>query len=314
MELEASRGKPHPWVVVLISLLAVFLGFQLIGLFAGILLISPFYEGTLVEMMEALARPTNDPDMKLYLYCIQGCGAIIGFIVVPYFILQWIGQSYSTLLRSKFHIQPLVLVTFIAVAFMGVNSIFIEWNEKLRLPEFLSGVEDWARAMEDRLKEMTDFLTRFDSFPQFLIAFVVIAILPGIGEEIVFRGIIQRELIRGTNNIHLSIWLAAAIFSGFHFQFYGFVPRMLLGALFGYLYYWSGSLWLAMLAHFVNNGLMVLAMYFYQQGLIDIDIESTEAVSWSGVLFSAVITSILLYLFKTFYDKQPSASSGEQAA
>ena len=311
MQLETTPGKPQPFVVVLVSLLAVFLGFQVVGLFVGILLASPFYSGNLIEMMEALISPTNDPSMKFYLYFIQGCGAVIGFIVIPHFILKWIDQSYKTLLRSQVFLQPVVLVIIIAIVFMGVNSIFIEWNAKLRLPEFLSEFEDWARGMEDQLKEMTVFLTQFDTPQQLIIAFVVIAILPGIGEEIVFRGIIQRELMRGTNNIHLSIWLAAAIFSAFHFQFYGFVPRMLLGALFGYLYYWSGSLWLAMLAHFVNNGLMVMAMYFHQQGLIDVDIENTEAVSWPAVVFSAVVSAILLYLFKTFYDKRPVPVSGE---
>src|SRR6187399_2536097 len=145
MQLEATPGKPQPFVVILVSLLAVFLGFQVVGLFIGILLASPFYPGNLVEMMEALISPTNDPSMKLYLYFIQGCGAIVGFIIVPHFILKWLGQSYKNLLRSQVFAQPVMLVVIIAIVFMGVNSVFIEWNAKLNLPEFLSEFEDWAR-------------------------------------------------------------------------------------------------------------------------------------------------------------------------
>jgi membrane protease YdiL (CAAX protease family) len=137
-----------------------------------------------------------------------------------------------------------------------------------------------------------------------LLAVVVIAVLPAIGEELVFRGIIQRELFRGTNNIHVAIWISAAIFSAIHIQFYGFVPRMLLGALFGYLYYWSGNLWMPIIAHFINNGFTVVAMYLYQQGSVKMDIENAEAAPWSSVLFSAVITTALLYFFKKFYEKR----------
>ncbi|HPH46026.1 MAG TPA: CPBP family intramembrane metalloprotease, partial [Chryseolinea sp.] len=139
---------------------------------------------------------------------------------------------------------------------------------------------------------------------QIVVAFIVIAILPAIGEELVFRGIIQKELFRGTKNSHLSIWIAAAIFSAIHLQFYGFVPRMLLGVLFGYLYHWSGNLTLSMLAHFVNNGFTVVALYLHQQKIIDIDIENTESVPWQGVLFSAIFTAVLLYTFRKYYQQK----------
>lgn len=308
MELEASR-HPRPFFVVMVTLIAVFFGFQVIGLFVGLLLASPFYDGNLVEMAEALASPGDDPNMKYLFYFIQGCGAILGFIIIPHFILKWSDHSLKRLFQSEFSLQPFLLTAVLVVTFMGVNSLFVEWNENLRLPEFLSGFEKWARDMEDRLKETTAMLTKFDSITQVAVAFIVVAVLPAIGEEIVFRGIIQRELFRGTKNIHVSIWLAALIFSAFHFQLYGFLPRTLLGALFGYLYYWSGNLSVAVLAHFVNNGLLISAMYLQQQGLIDVDIESTEAAPWSTILFSGLITLILLYLFKTFYDKRSTTSS-----
>jgi uncharacterized protein len=133
---------------------------------------------------------------------------------------------------------------------------------------------------------------------------IVIGVLPAIGEEIVFRGIIQNQLFRATHNKHVAIWIAAILFSAIHFQFFGFVPRMLLGALFGYLYYWSGNLWMSVIAHFANNGFSVLAMYFYQKGAIGFDVEDTESVPAHFVIFSALLTAGLLFYFYKYYQNR----------
>lgn len=237
------------------------------------------------------------------MFVMQGVGACLGLILIPFFIRKW-SQTEEKILAQPFYIFPFSLVIVIVIVFMGLNSIFIEWNQNFKFPEALGGWEKSLRAMENQLTELTTYLTTFDSTSQVIIAFIVIAILPAIGEELVFRGILQKELFRGTKNIHLSIWIAAAIFSGIHMQFYGFVPRMLLGALFGYLYHWSGNLTLSMLAHFVNNGFMVIALYLHQQKMIDIDIESTESQPWQAVLFSAIFTVVLLYTFRKFYQQK----------
>ena len=118
---------------------------------------------------------------------------------------------------------------------------------------------------------------------------------------------IQNELHKATNNIHVSIWFAAVLFSAIHFQFFGFVPRMLLGALFGYLYYWSGSLMLAILAHFVNNAVSVVALYLYQQGTFSFDVESQESAPLNIVIFSALLTVGLLYYFYKYYQDRKIA-------
>ena len=310
MELDASPRQPHPVIVILVTLLAVFFGFQIVGPMVGFMLSLPFYPGTMMEMADAIVNPTNNPDLKLPLFIMQGFGTLTGLVIVPLVLLKVFHQPFKTRFQGPLLAQPVLLTIAIVIVFMAVNSVFIEWNQKLELPDFLSGFEQWAKETEQKLEELTAFLTKFESIGELIIALVVIAVLPAIGEELVFRGIIQRELYRGSGNIHVSIWVAAAIFSAIHLQFFGFIPRLFLGALFGYLYHWSGNLSLAMVAHFVNNGLMVLAMYFYQKGTLDIDIESTESAPLSAVLFSAVITAILLYLFKTFYDKRSAPSSG----
>lgn len=304
MEQEISPRPVHPAIVIIVTLVAVMLGFQVIGPMIGFFVALPLYSGSLMEMTESLKEPMQDPEMKNTLYLMQGFGTLFGLILVPLYVLAKFHRSASALFRGAMYFQPLVIVAGIVMIFMMVNSVFIEWNQNITFPE---SIEKWARGTEEQLAELTKYLTKFDSGGQVALALVVIAILPAIGEELVFRGIIQREFYRGTNNIHVAIWVSAAIFSAIHVQFYGFVPRMLLGALFGYLYYWSGNLWMPILAHFINNGFTVVAMYLYQRGTVEMDIEDAKAAPWPAVLTSAVITVALLYLFKKFYEKRRPA-------
>jgi hypothetical protein len=154
-------------------------------------------------------------------------------------------------------------------------------------------------------------MTQFSSIGEFVLAFVVIAILPAIGEEFVFRGMVQPQLFKATRNIHIAIWTSAILFSAFHLQFFGFVPRMLLGALFGYLYYWSENLWMPMFAHFVNNGFSVIMLYLNQKGVVDVDVESTDVVApWPAILVFALISGGLLFYFKNFFDQKKMITDG----
>jgi len=250
--------------------------------------------------------PVNNESVKVPMFIAQAFSTIIGFMVMPYpygiMVLnlrnhEIIGKSVPTPIMS-------LLVMIIVISFMGVNSIFIEWNANVELLEILSGFEQWARNFEDRAQEITQFLTQFDSNSQFILAFFVIAVLPAIGEEFVFRGLLQNHLNVITKNLHVAVWLAAILFSFFHMQFYGFVPRIILGALFGYLYAWSGNLAYPIIAHFVNNGFTLLMMYLYNKGAVDFDIESTESVPVSTVLISAGVTAVLLYIFKGYFRKE----------
>jgi membrane protease YdiL (CAAX protease family) len=300
MEPEIARRQSSPLTTILLMLVSVFLGFQIIGPLIGFFVAMPFYPGSFLEMTQALQNPVGQPEMKVPLFIMQGCATFFGLIVIPVILIRILrSREYAVgLFNGAIFPQTALITIALVFVFTGVNSIFIEWNQNINLP---GSVGETLKALEDKLREQTEFLTKFDSIGQLILAVVVVSILPGIGEELVFRGIIQREFYRGTRNIHVSVWVSAAIFSAIHMQFFGFIPRMLLGALFGYLYYWSGSLTMSMLAHLFNNGMMVVALYFYQQGALDIDVESTEAAPWHIVAISVAATGVLGFLFWKFY-------------
>ena len=304
-----TRPRQHPVINLIVIILMVGLGFIIVGPIIGFFIALPFYEGGgMIELAEAIQQPLNAPETKIPLYIIQGCATFVGLIVAPAIFLMREQKSLGDLFESKgIYLVPVLLTAVVVIIFMAVNSVFIEWNSKFNFPEFANEFEKWAREREDTAADLTRFLTNFGSMGELLLALIIIAVLPAIGEEIVFRGLIQNELYRGTNNIHMSIWFAAVLFSAIHFQFFGFVPRLLLGALFGYLYYWSGNLILAILAHFVNNAVSVLALYFYQQGKFTFDLESEEAAPANVVIMSALLTAGLLYYFYKYYQDRKIA-------
>ncbi len=301
MSSELVEEQRPAWISVIFIFLTAMLGFVVIGPIIGFLISMPFIDGDLLSFQSKLLSPTSYPELRIPLFIMQGSATLIGLIVIPALYIKGIEKKNPTKLFTSKPIYSLSiwLTLFIVILFMIPNTFFVEWNANLSMPGFLKDFEIWAREKEDIATELTTFLTTFESFGHFAFAFIVIAILPGIGEELVFRGMLQPALHRATGNIHAGIWISAIMFSAIHLQFFGFVPRMLLGVLFGYIYYWSGNIFLPMLAHFINNGFSVIMIYLYQLGKISIDLESGEsAPPFLVVMFTFITFGLLLYLKK----------------
>lgn len=165
---------------------------------------------------------------------------------------------------------------------------FTYWlNQQIPLPE-------WAGEMENKASGMLKGLIVMDSPWEFLLNLLVMAVLPAVGEELMFRGVIQQKVEQQTRRPHLAIWLTAVIFSAVHFQFEGFLARMLLGAALGYLFYWTRNLWIPIAAHFLTNGLQVAFQYFYGSEIADMQAQAEEmqGAPWP----SLVIGGLFIFL------------------
>jgi membrane protease YdiL (CAAX protease family) len=125
----------------------------------------------------------------------------------------------------------------------------------------------------------------------------MIAFLPAIGEELLFRGVILRIFTNWTKNHHWGVWISAILFSALHMQFYGFIPRMLLGVLFGYLLVWSGSMWLPIIAHFINNGVAVVVMFLIDKDLLNPELEEIGSTTDSYYLAAISLVLVLVFMF-----------------
>ncbi|MCD8539019.1 MAG: CPBP family intramembrane metalloprotease [Leadbetterella sp.] len=180
------------------------------------------------------------------------------------------------------------------VSFLPFNAYLASINENIQLP---AGLESVLKGMEEAAAEITEFLARTDTLPQLLMNILVIGIIAGIGEELVFRGIILRKLLRGMNNEHVAVWLSAIIFSAIHFQFYGFLPRMMLGALFGYLYVWTGNIRVPIAAHIFNNTVAVILFHLIHKGVVSPELEKMDSIPLPWVVISTLVFIVLLYRF-----------------
>ena len=200
-----------------------------------------------------------------------------------------------------------MLTIGILYTFLVVDARVIEWNANLNFPPEL---ETSLRQMEDTAMVATKVITDMNGIGDFLIVLLVIAVIPALVEEFLFRGLIQNYLHRLSGNPHVAIWIAALIFSAVHLQFYGFIPRVLLGALFGYLFYYSGNLSVPILAHFLNNGFSLVLVYVMGDEVIEGTDGGPEKLPWSFTIVALVGLIILFYYFRGYHRKQ-NMSHGE---
>lgn len=225
----------------------------------------------------------------------------IGLFIVPSII--YLSIFNKELIRTSLLVSPcpfsIILTTLIFFCSMAFVTQLAQWNEALELPQVFSNIEGTIKEMEEKASELTIALLHMENYSQLLFNLLLIALIPALGEELVFRGIIQNTINDGLNNKHIGIWIAAILFSAIHMQFYGFLPRMFLGALFGYLLLWSKNLWIPIFAHFLNNGIAVFASYkgdieVLKESLVHEDSKLSPIFS----LFSFILFFLLLFIFR----------------
>lgn len=182
------------------------------------------------------------------------------------------------------------------------TSFLSQWNKGIHLPQSMSGIEQLMRSMEDAALETTRLLLSVDTIGGLFVNLVIVAGLAAVSEELFFRGALQQFLHEKFHNGHAAVWVSALIFSLVHFQFFGFFPRLFLGALLGYLFLLTQNLWIPIIFHFINNATVLLMHYIWRdagwfKSMDDMAITLPFVV---GALGSVLLT---ILLFRTYYTK-----------
>ncbi|MDE7156082.1 MAG: CPBP family intramembrane metalloprotease, partial [Muribaculaceae bacterium] len=232
-------------------------------------------------------------------------GAVIHDLLV--FIIPAIATAMvSTRLPARLLMidsKPTLIMILATLAAMIVSvpamNLLVEWNNSVEFPDSLSEVAAQMRAMEDAAEKSVEILMGGTSIGSLIISILIIGVMAGFSEELFFRGALQRILSFSTN-AHVAIWVTAFIFSAFHLQFFGFFPRLLLGAFFGYLLYWSGSLWLPIAAHVFNNSIVAIVQWMRQRQLIGVDLDKVGSNPGETPDMILFIISIILTLVAIF--------------
>ncbi len=281
--------------VIVISLLV----FVIIGLIFGFVIFKTNILNP--ELLTNYDNPLSVHVLK-YFQIVQS----IGLFVVPPFILGYLftGKSFDFLKLNNLA-KPLsfILVPLLIISSVPLINFLADINSHLVLPDFMSGIEQWMKSSEENAAKITKIFLSANGFGGLMLNVFMIALIPAVGEELLFRGVLQNIFVKWTKNIHWGIFIAAFVFSFIHFQFYGFLPRIFLGIIFGYLYFWSKSLWLSMLGHFINNGFAVVVSYFASDQMMGDKID-TIGTTQQTIIFTILSTIITFGIFYIIYKKE----------
>ena len=282
-ELNASLK----FFFALFVILVVFL----VSLIVGFVILMPIFD---IDIFNLESQIQNNINILKSFQLIQ---SISLFILPPLFIFYFLDKESLNIFKIK---QEKKFSIFIFTAFAMFSSIpiisfFGAVNENLVLPDFLSDFENWMKLAEEQSKIMTEKFLKANNFSDLLFNLFIIAVVPAIGEELFFRGVFQKIFTEWSKNIHISIFITAFLFSAFHLQFYGFIPRMLMGLFFGYLFFWSGTIWLPILAHFVNNATITIVYYYHPYSFEQLETLENNIIDWKYLLMSIIIFSYLSF-------------------
>lgn len=297
MKLKPSTTAASPLSSFLLLMVLMLVG-SLVGTLLG-LLTAAFVTGT--SDLNQIFAAMGDPAADLTFFRIVQAGSSVGMCVVPPLLLGLVEGSVSSYVRVDGRVKALdfLFVFILALSSGPLIELVGSWNAQLTLPERFGELERWMMEQEKQLEVITLQILADISIAGLFANLLVIAVIPAIGEELLFRGALQQILVRWFRNPHVGIWVAAIIFSAIHLQFYGFLPRMLLGALFGYLYYWSSNIWLPIFAHFVNNaGVLITAFVLQKQGRVLEDMNYLNGIGASWYFISFVVTAVILWFLQ----------------
>lgn len=295
----------YPPYLKIASLVIIVIATLLFTMLLALLIALPFFGVNVIENLSSYTVPADPANISIMKYF--QIASQLGMFIFPVMIFAYLANR-NIPRYLKLNITPGILILIVSGVIMFVALPVINWmvvvNESLSLPDWLSWMEQWMKEKENDAMELTDAFLSTTTASGLAINLLMMAIIPAIGEEFLFRGVLLRLFREWFRNVHLAIIVSAVLFSALHLQFYGFFPRMVLGILFGYLFVWTGSLWVPIFAHFVNNAGAVIVAYLAAKDMIDTDYESFGASENNTFIIISFIIVALLLAFVRFYSNQ----------
>ena len=286
---EKERLLP-PIMIFLLLVLSIFSGLLLS--FAARMGLDAVYGQSFQEVYSQIneASPSSDRyHVRWALLLSHLLTFVLPGVGVGIFLFRRYWAQYLQLDRMP-HLLNLMLGGLLIIAALPLAQfslwMVLQLTEVLPLPE-------WARSIEDSTMRIINGLLKTDNLGDLLANLLVIALIPAIGEELVFRGIVQRTFSNIIKKPVVAIWIAALLFSLFHLQLEGLLARLILGALLGYLYYWTSNLWVCIFAHFMNNGMQIIAHYVLAGKTNAVDLNPAQEVSWGMTIFSLILVLLI---------------------
>ena len=240
---------------------------------------------------------TNIYDQKIMQLILTLFTFLLAPIAVGYIWYEKLSDAYS--LNRKPPVKMIFWVIMLMFAITPLINLLSYVNEQMVLPGFMKNIEVYFKEMEDAAAQLTEKMLVMNTTSDLIVNLIVMAVAPALCEELYFRGTLLNIFSEGRNR-HAAIWIVAIIFSLIHFQMYGFIPRMILGALLGYLMMWSGSIWVPVIAHFTNNAMAVITSGFGQtnEQLKKLEDIGKAETFWYGIVSLLITILIIREIYK----------------
>lgn len=296
------HSQMHPALQLLFFLIVTVLAIILGGLAATAIVSSVYGMQTVIDVAHLRAAT---PDAVRALWIFQIVSTTIPLLIIPLFFALVVVKEPSAYLKWDVRFPPVLLIVIFLLMFISlpIVEVLANLNQRMVLPDFLKGLEQWMKASEHEAEQATKIILKMDTPIDLVKVLLLVAATTAVVEEFMFRGALQTIFTRWTQNPHTAIWITAILFSAFHMEFYGFLPRVMLGVFFGYFVYWSGSIWTSVWAHFINNGTAVVLTYLFQHKLIKDNPDTAQSFSYLGYVFSVMITLLLLINYRSIATK-----------
>ncbi|MBL4677188.1 MAG: CPBP family intramembrane metalloprotease, partial [Mucilaginibacter sp.] len=300
-----QTSPPRQFLYFVVIFAGVYVVFNVLGILATGLI----YGFGLI--MDIARLDFSNPDSVPALYLLQIVTTTVPLFVAPVLFAAWVMRKSDEYLKANWRFSPILLIVtfFIMLISSPLIELLSNINQQMILPSGLKGLENWMKQSEESARRVTMAILNMNNAWDCFKNVFLVGFLTAVAEEFLFRGGMQTILAKWTKNQHAAIWITAAIFSAFHLEFYGFLPRLLLGALFGYFVAYSGSIWPAVWGHFLNNGSIVIVTYLYQNKHIKFDPESQHLFTWWQYIFSLIIIIILLLVYKNVAEGKKNPAS-----
>lgn len=271
------------WAIVIVTML--------IGYFIGAAVIVMLYgTGTLTDIAN---MKIDTAAAHNSLWILQLTSTTLALFASAIFFAYVVMRDHDDYLKPHFEFKPVLLL--LVLLGMIISMPFMEWigdlNQNLNLPQWMKDSEQAAQKAEDAMLQM-------HTIGGLISTVLFVGLLTAIVEEFLFRGVLQTILFNWSKNIHVAVWITAALFSAFHMEFFGFFPRMFLGVLFGYFVAWSGSVWTGVWGHFINNSVSVVLMYLYSNHLTRLNPDDQHIFYPIAYIISAIFTLLLLLAYR----------------
>jgi len=292
-ELSNSTSELRPFMQFLIFLAILFVAL-IIGNVIGAGIIWVLYGSKTFTAITALN--TAAPNFLNALWILQLAGTTLPILITPVFFAYVVIPNPAEYIRSNFTFPWLLLVLIFGIMFISAPLIELlsNINQKMVLPPFLK----WMRESEDNAQKLTNVMLQMNTIWDMIFDLLFVGLLTAIVEEFMFRGCLQTIFEKWTKNTHAAIWITAILFSAFHMEFFGFLPRLFLGVLFGYFVAWSGSIWTSVWAHFINNGTDVVVTYLSQHKKISINPDDQHVFNSKIYMLSFIIILFLFWIYR----------------